>query len=242
MIEHIVQVPEAPEAVSALVFYQTRSNYGQAGFVTRHDIEQKEGGPQLGPGQILPPSRIRELCNAVTPSKKTEKIHFIPEGLIAQGPDFLAWVSKGNVGNMWFKFSNTEQKVRVPWPTLLYVVHKGGLRLAALSSNRRPNLETRLYEAPLMNVSPGGSVCLGSIKRPKVSLDAIPQWENSVRNTWFSHVNGGPVLCLNGKKYDNARFLAFWKKLETAKASKFPSDRLVPMKKTLRAFLEGDRR
>ncbi|RZJ66791.1 MAG: PRTRC system protein B [Flavobacterium sp.] len=86
-------------------------------------------------------------------------------------------------------------------PPLLWKASKKGLSVWALGSNDRPNLETKLYQAPFFNLYPDGRVCMGNVDvKFSLSIDLdefMSQWEKLYFGSAFSHLLQGisPVKC-----------------------------------------------
>ena len=83
-------------------------------------------------------------------------------GLVATGPDRADVVSA----------QGQRYGFRVPWPPLLFLAVRHTLYCAALAHADRPEPETPLFHAPLMNIDAQGAVCLGTAETPPTcSLD-----------------------------------------------------------------------
>ena len=87
-----------------------------------------------------------------------------------------------------------------------------GLIVFALPSNQRPNENTHLYHAPLMNIYSNGVVCQGNATLPK-KIISIAECMNDVEKTVlasnFTHVNLEKTL--NAKEVVTTQnLLAFW--------------------------------
>ncbi|WP_231425340.1 MULTISPECIES: prokaryotic E2 ligase family D protein [Pedobacter] len=77
-------------------------------------------------------------------------------------------------------------------PPLLWKASKNGLSLWALVDNDRPNLESKLYQAPFFNLYANGRVCMGNVHIKfslNIDLDEfILQWEKFYFGSAFSHL------------------------------------------------------
>jgi PRTRC genetic system protein B len=134
------------------------------------------------------------------------------------------------------------RKLNVPWPRLLIVTNTNGkMAVAALKGNRRPTARTKLYHAPLMNVSSNGAVCTGSASVPlECGVEDIASWESVMFDTAFSHVNNPATFRLDRKKEITTKLnLRFWQSLSKQKVESFPNDRLLPMRNSLENFIGG---
>jgi PRTRC genetic system protein B len=124
---------------------------------------------------------------------------------------------------------------RVAHPGLVFSASANGasrsLRVWAFRRRGRPRADTALYQAPFLNVSQGGSVCLGSTDAPYTAAASdAPAWTAAFFASAFTHVHGQPV---NGRGPSYAALLS-----ELADSGdRFPGDRLVPAKLHLRHVL-----
>ena len=75
-----------------------------------------------------------------------------------------------------------------PFPALLFLADKDNLSVFILPSSRRPNQNTRLYEAPFWNVSKAGRICLPTGARN--SFHTMEEWEEIFYRSAFSHSGG----------------------------------------------------
>ncbi|RZJ90139.1 MAG: PRTRC system protein B [Chryseobacterium sp.] len=86
-------------------------------------------------------------------------------------------------------------------PPLLWKASKNGLSIWALANNDRPNLETKLYQAPFFNLYSDGRVCMGNVDiKFSLSIDLdqfMLHWEKLCFGSAFSHLLQGisPVKC-----------------------------------------------
>jgi PRTRC genetic system protein B len=80
-------------------------------------------------------------------------------------------------------------------PPLLWKASKNGLSIWALANNDRPNLETKLYQAPFFNLYSDGRVCMGNVDIKfsfNIDLDSfMSQWEKLYFGSAFSHLLQG---------------------------------------------------
>ena len=76
-------------------------------------------------------------------------------------------------GIFWYISYNAKTNFSIIYPALLFCLEKdkqeepNGLIVFALPSNQRPNENTHLYHAPLMNIYSNGVVCQGNATLPK---------------------------------------------------------------------------
>jgi len=118
-------------------------------------------------------------------------------------------------------------------PPLLWKASKNGLSMWALVNNDRPNLESKLYQAPFFNLYSGGSVCMGNVN-VKFSLnidldDFMSQWEKLYFGSAFSHLLQGvsPVKC---------NIVQLWQKQISTK-NPFPKQELRSLPRLLKDII-----
>lgn len=79
-------------------------------------------------------------------------------------------------------------------PPLLWSIEKKTLSIYALSDDKRPTPETKIYRAPFHNIHDGGDVCLGSAKvaKPteKTYASIMKYWEDMFWLSVFTHLSG----------------------------------------------------
>ena len=68
---------------------------------------------------------------------------------------------------MFYKYGKNILAKPIRWCSFVFKYEQGKLSIAAYRGKKRPTLTTRLYYAPLPNVHPTGSICLGSCTIPK---------------------------------------------------------------------------
>lgn len=237
-------------ATHALVFHElqggsSRSMHQRAAVITSHPVTVGAQGPVIGPGHTLSAQDESRLLDVLT-RNVASNYALLPENVLAVGANRLLWFVPGRVRTMIVRVTGTTRRLMVPWPTLLFEVADGVLRLAALASNRRPEPETAVYHAPVANVYADCRVCTGSASLPDTaSVADIPGWEASIYETAFTHTNHDRTLRLavgdrgEEETVSNDRHFAFWSSLQKEAASVFPVDALVPVEMSLQEWM-GD--
>lgn len=190
-----------PQASKAFVFYQDGSDYCA---VTEHRI--KDGA--LGPGRVV---SMRSLSDKFATLTKSGPRCLLPENVFLSASDIFGWVSTARFAPMWFNINGKRRSFRVWWPNLLWLANRQERRVSifVIGSNRRPTLETRLYNAPLMNIGSHGDLCEGSARLPrKFDESAITEIENCVYESNFTHVNHDRTIknCNSNQKH-----IAYWR-------------------------------
>lgn len=98
----------------------------------------------------------------------------------------------------------------IQWPTFIFRRSGNQLSIGVIQSrHKRPTLDTKVYRAPLPNISGTGAICLGSAKLPKSNLDidAIAKAYLDSTKTHFGYSN-----CFRHKKEITAAQYVKWLK------------------------------
>lgn len=109
-------------------------------------------------------------------------------------------------------------------PATLYLVKNNKLYCYALGSNDRPNLKTKIFNAPFFNIYADGNVCLGTAnigKKAKTFEDEAMRFE---RGFYAAEQNGG-----NYQDSCKTDLKILWSKLVKSKTV-FPLDQLIQHK------------
>lgn len=224
-----VQTPEVPkralnpvEAMFALVFHSD----GSSQYVTQHKVT-KNG---FARGSLVSPSTIKNLTNNLFDSKESQKadLNFTPDNVLLDSDEYLVWQKNAFLGNMWFASSSNISSVKIHYPNLVFAVHKRSKRLhvAAIATTSRAKPSTKVYQAPIWNLSARGGFCLGNAKMPKtIDVSTIPMCEDAVINSQFTHPNCDHLI--KGVK-SNKEYIDYLKSKESTKG-KFRASELYQM-------------
>lgn len=112
-------------------------------------------------------------------------------------------------------------------PGFIFMVQKDDLFIYAVKTDKRPDLNTRLYKAPFHNIYENGCVCLGNViqnKRTEFIHTEMERWQNRFFNSEFSHFIDENVI---EKKYNLS---LLFKNLMNKQLDEFPSEVLVDAK------------
>jgi PRTRC genetic system protein B len=227
-------------AVQALIVHESVDHrHNKEWILTTHGIEHTDTGAVLGAGRLLAPQDEEGLLDVLANAVASRDRGFIPPEVIACSASQLVWYVPSRIAPMWFRIGPEPVRCRVPWPPLLFRVSRGQLAVVALRANRRPDADTVLYHAPLMNVHANTALCSGSARLPTTwRLSDRPAYEAAVYATNFSHVNHEHTLRLgSGKEVDSAAHLKFWQTLARKNATAFPTRALVALGETVAEFL-----
>ncbi|MCT8869025.1 PRTRC system protein B [Shewanella bicestrii] len=194
LVEQFIQanLGDEKEIRSQLAIVIHGNNTGSRTCITRHKINNGK----LLLGDVI---SIDDLAEAVTDMQSRNESNslnafadYIEPHIIAQNSKILAWYTPRKEQTLFL----TKSSVLVTLPPLLYVYKPAigngiaSLSVFALASNKRPNTNTKLYHAPLMNIYQNGSVCLGTMKIPQqMSGNIIDVVEKEFFGSKFTHPN-----------------------------------------------------
>ncbi|MCB1821861.1 MAG: PRTRC system protein B, partial [Candidatus Competibacteraceae bacterium] len=193
----------------------------------------------IGAGRPFTHRDLQGLLGWLAEQPARPTVRFLPPTVLAHGEDFTAWWQPARIAPMWFLLQGQRYGFRVPWPPLLFLAVRHTLYCAALAQADRPDAETPLFHAPLMNIDAQGAVCLGTAEvPPDHAIHRCSEWEAAVYATNFSHVSHAQTLQIKGEQTVNSeQHFQFWQALHGRK--RFPSTALAPMHRTLQGWLEA---
>ncbi|WP_288987625.1 hypothetical protein [uncultured Pseudoalteromonas sp.] len=196
---------------------------GNIAAMTRHEID--DSGMKLG-HYVAVEQCIKELSASGKPSKNDVALR--PQNLLYHCEDKMMWYKQAHKGILWFRHGGVEFQIPVHYPALLFVVDqdvKATLRVYALASNQYPTVNTKLYNAPLMNISINGTVCLGTATLPSEispTSACFSAVEETIFDSYFTHVNNSKTI-KSKSSVDTSMLVKFWqdksKQNEKVKAS-----------------------
>ncbi len=149
----------------ALIAY--KANY-QEYYLESRPIENG----RMGAGAPLTEGALNSLIKMLRQNEKVEIVNvggIVPANLLFfsqsnSGHRKMVWYRPAEVREMHFASSLHIPDGQAQVPPLVYLATNDSLSVFALSSSKRPNGKTILYEPPFHNCSNSGSVCLGSAK------------------------------------------------------------------------------
>lgn len=227
--------PGEVQPLTALLLYQVEQRI----IGTLHPLTAtRRGQAVLGAGRPFTQRDVQDLLTVCAGQRPTATLQWLPAHLLAHGEDFLVWWRPGAIRPLWFAFNGQRFGFRVSWPSLVFVAYRQTLSCAALARSTRPEPDTALCHAPLMNIDAQGRVCLGTAEIPTDhALERCADWESAVYATNFSHVSHAQTLQIKGEPaISSKRHFQFWQALDGQK--RFPAHALAPMRRTLRGWLE----
>lgn len=227
------RVPQTLMRLSkAILIYESGANGARRAYATVHEIEpapELGARPQLMPGVPVTRTAITQVLESLSAN---EAYGFLPDNILAVGPEYLVWWSKPQVRNVWF---NSAKPIgtrcgKTPHPGLVFAVIGSEWAVFAVKGDQRPNSETELCQVPYFNVWDSGRICTGNVTMPGMSsIEQIQQYEQAFFNSYFTH----PNIREKGRltRYRGGPF-ALWNSLLTRPRKTFPDYSLVPLKRT----------
>ena len=211
---------------TAFILYQ---GAGQS-FALQHEVEVANGVTVLGAGQ---PATRDGLVSALTELKQSMPYNteILSPNILASSPDALVWWCAAGHHRVFSKAKATGQKsFQFHHPALVFAVAKRRLFVKTLSSNKRPDAKTQLYESPFYNCYAGGAVCTGNGRLPdSIGPDSIKHWETFWWQSSFTHANGASKSLTKYPKGIDV----LWSDMAKGKIDTFDKKWLVPTKLTL---------
>lgn len=217
----------------ALIFHKRSFSTSVA---TKHPIVNGK----LSKGSIVSSIQLKELLGNITFEHQQKSVGFINPNVLLDNDKYLIWHKPRFTAPMWFSVNNKKPKAyRVEWTSMVFVVDKvkSTLSICATSTNTRPTLSSKVYLAPIFNLSNNGSFCLGSARLPKtISASSIKACEDCVIESQFTHHNT-PYL-INGANNDCAYF-DFLREKETSGKRIYAKEMLKMKQTTLETWLNA---
>lgn len=208
------------------------------GYAETASLQEDETGEQFRPGAFcsLNGDLRRHFIEVLSGDQTTkERVSLKPEQLLAsgrkKGNPYLLWYRKPALTKLYFSQKGMEDGYACT-PPLLFMFDG---RLHVYAVKRRPDIRSKLYQAPFGNIYDDGAICMGTAQVDTEQLEgmtevhAIRYLESLFFNSTFSHANTKVLL-----KSKNMHHL--WKQL--IKTSKpFPMEELVQIDKPFKALL-----
>jgi PRTRC genetic system protein B len=198
-----------------LVMENRDTGEGKRQAVTTHEVMETPHGPVLGPARLFGAHEQQALAEVLLGPLAKSQVLFLPPEILVHHSTMMAWYVPGRVRPMHFNTEDHQGSYWVPWPTLIFCVHRGDLWLAGTRRHTRPTPDTPLYHAPLMNLNTHGGMCWGDVPPPKGrSLADRAAYEAAVFQSNFSHVTDEQTLRLpRAKTVSTEQHLTFWQGL-----------------------------
>jgi PRTRC genetic system protein B len=218
----------------AIILYES----GSSAFATVHDIEVSDETPQLGAGKPMSAHTLRSLHLKLRGSHGRRGV--LPESVLALDEETLIWHEPPQIRYLAFRMSDQfpSRSIgtvagRVPCPGVVFMVRGRDWLVLAYKGKGRPEATTRMFHAPMFNVSQDFRICAGTVKRPaSCAVTAIGEWSRAFFGTFFSHANYHGVVRLKGD------VMGLWREQLKAPSKTFPERVLKDAGLTLGELVE----
>ncbi|GHG09883.1 hypothetical protein GCM10017783_22980 [Deinococcus piscis] len=206
------------QATDALVLFSGP----HSSLVQHYPLSQIDGQLVFGAGSAVTDTFFTELAQHA----RSSSLMFLPNEVLGFSTREMIWWEPAKKRALFFHESSSVQiQEPIPLPALLFrVTATGAMSIYALAEDTRPDLDTALYHAPVMNVFNDQQVCLGSTELPE-HLDPrlTAEYSEAYFRSAFTH--GRPQL-LTGQPYAEVLH-------EAVDRGHFPTDYLKPAHQTL---------
>lgn len=211
---------------------------GSDAIATTHDVSMVDGKPIIQPGRLFTHDDLQTLHSGLSKGASKRGAVWVEPTLLAYGDGRTIWYSEPCKRAMFFKTTGSATnamncKGMAPVPGLVWMRYREALYVFAVRGSKRPQFDTKLFQAPFFNVYDSGRVCEGTTIRPGDDAPNIA-WENAFFQSRFTHSN---VHVKDGliKGQDPYKF---WTEMLRIPAEKFPEKRLVELNITVGSLTE----
>lgn len=194
-------------------------------YATRHSVQQnKNGGPVILPGVPVSHEYLTDAYNDLI--GKTA-LKMLPKNALAFNVNTLVFWTPPKVRHLRFSCPEPmgERSGLAPNPGLIFILKKHHLSVFAFKGNKKPSLNTELFNAPYMNIYDAGDMCLGNVNLPDPESCDVASCEAAFFNSYFTHANHGKQVEYTGGIY------SLWIDLLESTGNvdaKFPEDVMIP--------------
>lgn len=222
------------EPTCALVFYQSNNAYNDS-YVEYFDMDN---GIPINP-HPLSVNEGNRLATALQVDETNLKM-LRTDGILSSNllsfdskSSTIVWYTKAQFRNLFFNSHLGIKSGKAHTPPMVWIADRETLKVFALSTARKPTVNTPLYYAPYFNIYVDGSVCMGTVDITTAETGSVNElmtlWENYFFNSYFSHL-------MSGHNPVDGNCVMLWENLiDTGK--KFPNEMLVKTSKKLKDIL-----
>ncbi|GEC73841.1 PRTRC system protein B [Flavobacterium flevense] len=220
----------------ALVFYQTKGMNSDT-YVESFDMDKKGNPINAHP---LTVREANQLVKTLKTAKEEKEPCLKSDGIISNAilhinlnQNKVIWFTKAMQRELCFTENLGIPNGKANVPPMLWIANKNSLSVFALGSSRRPNENTKLYNAPFFNVYENGNACMGTVDVQIKKIASLEEfttaWESYFFNSYFSHLmlDYNPI---------NGNCVILWESLVNTNNT-FPKEVLKKNDKTLKDIL-----
>jgi len=204
----IADTDDSIRPLTAIVMYGNDKN----SVITHATLHRVKKDNTLGLGSVMNNNKFLRAVNDCLSTTKEPTVEITNPNVIIDTHQLLVWQKQRFKSDMWFRTGSRVLSYYVEWPPLIFIANKENKSLSVFSAatNSRLTMETRLYHAPLMNISSNGLLCLGTATLPStISSKAIDECESALIDSQFTHTNHENTLTHH--QDDDTAHIRFWK-------------------------------
>ncbi len=218
--------------VMSLVIYKSKNSYSSSVYVESRKLEKTEKGVVMHAPVPLSEDVFESLTKDFKKNAGSEMKHepIIGSHILtatANPHPCIIWYQPARMIELNFRSNYIKTKERKAWiPACVFMLRKSDLYVYALADDKRPTNETKLFNAPFLNVYEDGRICLGSANVGSKKAETFEkEAERYERGFFMAEQNGGHPDPRKGKTPLNK----LWENLIKT-GDKFPSKELTPHK------------
>ena len=218
-------------------------NYGQNEKQTKIYVESYDIGSNGKPINAHPLTikEMTALAKILQTAQEQQDSYLKSRGLLPanilyvnqQANGYAVWYTPPEEVNLFFVDGLNIPSVKYFVPGMVWRANTEHLQVYALKGKIKPQLTTKLYHAPFLNLYANGQVCMGTvnveINQSTCLEDFISKWQQYFFNSYFSH-------SISGNSNTRTNTTALWRSL-AQKNNVFPQDELLPTGYTLKHLL-----
>ena len=189
MIDLKVQGEYIPKLV--IVVYQKNETPAKF-YLESHEIKTNQGEKFILEGRPLKQETIGDIVEALAKERKyTLRCidELLPENIIyldqRPGKRVIIWWSCMQAHELFFDKQLNIKNGKAWCPTMLFVSSGHDLSCFMLTEDKRPTLETKLFNAPFHNIYESGSVCLGDAEVGKTKEEDISAYMKEMEDAFW---------------------------------------------------------
>lgn len=200
---------------------------------TLHSVTDGAGGrPVIGAGRVIDSSDLATVVRGLVGGRG---LPFLSINVLATNSNTLVWWRPSAPARVWFNVKDDprlgKRTATTPQPSLVFAARGSNFSVFAVKGTERPTPQTKLFQAPFMNVNEAGAICVGQANVPReVCPEALAGFEEAFFSSRFTHPNVHIASKLVKRKGGSH---ALWADLLDGKHRKFPEAVLVPLPYTL---------
>jgi PRTRC genetic system protein B len=181
----------------ALIMYEHVQNNNEI-YLESHDCS-KTG--KLINAHPLSDREIESLAEVIHVQRRNKEQYLQCDGLLPENLLYLnvakkcvLWFTPAQTIKLYFTNSLHICNAEFTLPALVWKATDRDLWLYALTADKKPAADTRLYHAPVFNIHEDGKICMGTVEIEVENCSSLNQfistWQANFFNSRFSHTIG----------------------------------------------------